>query len=232
MNALKKRFLEAVWWFVKEEMWPFIKEEIWPPTKEYIIELLKFVFDALKSRLKEMADRRAKEREAQANRQAREEEHKAEAAETHTEAEKHRAIAKVWREVAEQWRRENEELKAEIDGIVMDAHNELQAGVARFDLDLKDPNNPQLLIGDRTYSLPALPQGNIESSFSAMQQAFVSRDPEVMNGDLVFAGTCVPVEKLIQRLIEGDSLDKFLEEFPTVSREQAIGYLEMRLEID
>ena len=65
-----------------------------------------------------------------------------------------------------------------------------------------------------------------------MQQAFVSRDPEVMNGDLVFAGTCVPVEKLIQSLIEGDSLDKFLEEFPTVSREQAVGYLEMGLEID
>ena len=184
----------------------------------------------LKSKLKEMAERRAKERESQANRQAREEEHKAEAAETHEEAEKHRAIAKVWREVAEHWRRENEELKAEIDEIVMDAHNELQAGVARFDLNLKDPNNPQLLLGDRTYSLPALPQGNTESS--SMQQAFISRDPEVMNGALVFAGTCVPVEKLIQCLIEGGSLDKFLGEFPTVSREQAVGYLEMGLEID
>ena len=230
MSALKKRFLEAVWRFAKEEMWPFIKEEIWPPTKEYIIEFLKLGLEVLKSKLKEMAERRAKERESEANRQAREEEHKAEAAETHEEAEKHRAIAKVWREVAEHWRRENEELKAEIDGIVMNAHNELQAGVARFDLNLKDPNNPQLLLGDRTYSLPALPQGNTESS--SMQQAFISRDPEVMNGALVFAGTCVPVEKLIQCLIEGGSLDKFLGEFPTVSREQAVGYLEMGLEID
>lgn len=55
----------------------------------------------------------------------------------------------------------------------------------------------------------------------------VSRNPEVMNGALVFEGTRVPVEILIQHLAAGDSLDDFLEGFPGVSREQAVAYLEM-----
>ncbi|MBI1930258.1 DUF433 domain-containing protein [Candidatus Poribacteria bacterium] len=59
----------------------------------------------------------------------------------------------------------------------------------------------------------------------------ISRDPDVMNGALVFAGTRVPIEILIQHLIVGDSLDKFLDDFPTVSREQAVAFLEMTLEV-
>lgn len=58
----------------------------------------------------------------------------------------------------------------------------------------------------------------------------VSRDPNVMNGALVFAGTRVPVDTLIQHLAAGDSLEDFLNDFPTVQREQAIAYLEMALE--
>ena len=61
------------------------------------------------------------------------------------------------------------------------------------------------------------------------RKQIISRDPEVMNGALVFAGTRVPVEILIQHLAAGDRLDKFLEDFPSVSREQAIAYLEMTL---
>jgi len=63
------------------------------------------------------------------------------------------------------------------------------------------------------------------------KKQIISRNPEVMNGALVFAGTRVPVEILIQHLIAGDSLDKFLDDFPTVSREQAIAYLNMTLEV-
>jgi uncharacterized protein (DUF433 family) len=59
----------------------------------------------------------------------------------------------------------------------------------------------------------------------------VSQDPDVMSGALVFAGTRVPVESLIQHLSAGDPLDVFLEDFPTVSREQAIAYLERTLEV-
>jgi uncharacterized protein (DUF433 family) len=55
----------------------------------------------------------------------------------------------------------------------------------------------------------------------------VSRNPEVVSGELVFAGTRVPVRNLIDYLKAGDSLERFLDEFPAVSREQAEAYLEM-----
>ena len=63
------------------------------------------------------------------------------------------------------------------------------------------------------------------------KEQIVSRNPKVMNGALVFAGTRVPVESLIQHLTAGDSLNKFLDDFPTVSREQAVAYLKMTLEV-
>ena len=63
------------------------------------------------------------------------------------------------------------------------------------------------------------------------KEQIVSRNPKVMNGALVFAGTRVPVEILIQHLTAGDSLNKFLADFPTVSQEQAVAYLEMTLEV-
>lgn len=55
----------------------------------------------------------------------------------------------------------------------------------------------------------------------------VSRDPEIVHGALVFAGTRVPVEVLVDYLAGGHSLDYFLDGFPGVSREQAVAYLEM-----
>lgn len=58
-------------------------------------------------------------------------------------------------------------------------------------------------------------------------QGIVSRDPEVMNGALVFAGTRVPVDVLIEHVIGGEGSEGFLEGFPTVSRVQAVAYLEM-----
>ena len=59
----------------------------------------------------------------------------------------------------------------------------------------------------------------------------VSRDPEVMSGELVFAGTRVEVKTLVDYLKGGHTLDDFLEGFPTVSREQAEAYLETTLEV-
>jgi uncharacterized protein (DUF433 family) len=61
------------------------------------------------------------------------------------------------------------------------------------------------------------------------REQILSRDPDVMHGALVFAGTRVPVEILVQHLAAGDTLDKFLDDFPTVSREQAVAYLELTL---
>ena len=58
----------------------------------------------------------------------------------------------------------------------------------------------------------------------------VSRDPKVMSGELVFAGTRVEVKTLVDYLKGGHTLDDFLKGFPTVSREQAEAYLETTLE--
>lgn len=54
----------------------------------------------------------------------------------------------------------------------------------------------------------------------------VTRDPEIMHGTPVFSGTRVPVQTLFDYLEGGDSLDDFLEGFPTVTRELAIQVLE------
>lgn len=58
----------------------------------------------------------------------------------------------------------------------------------------------------------------------------VSRDPEVMSGELVFAGTRVEVKTLVDYLKAGHTLDDFLDGFPTVSRQQAEAYLETTLD--
>ena len=52
-------------------------------------------------------------------------------------------------------------------------------------------------------------------------------DPEIMGGTPVFTGTRVPVQHLLDYLEGGDTLDEFLDGFPGVSREQAVGFLEM-----
>jgi len=54
----------------------------------------------------------------------------------------------------------------------------------------------------------------------------VTSSPEVMGGTPVFAGTRVPVQNLIDCLEAGDSIDLFLYDFPTVSREQVVAVLE------
>jgi uncharacterized protein (DUF433 family) len=54
----------------------------------------------------------------------------------------------------------------------------------------------------------------------------VEIDPEIMSGEPCFAATRVPVRTLLDYLEGGDSLDEFLEDFPTVAREQAVAFLE------
>jgi uncharacterized protein (DUF433 family) len=58
------------------------------------------------------------------------------------------------------------------------------------------------------------------------EQNAITRDPEVMHGTPVFRGTRVPVQTLFDYLEGGDSLEDFLEGFPTVSRALAIQVLE------
>lgn len=58
----------------------------------------------------------------------------------------------------------------------------------------------------------------------------ISSDPDVQGGAAVFTGTRVPVKNLIDYLEAGDSLEEFLEDFPSVSREQAVAALELAKE--
>jgi uncharacterized protein (DUF433 family) len=51
-------------------------------------------------------------------------------------------------------------------------------------------------------------------------------DPEIMGGTPVFVGTRVPLQNLIDYLEGGESIDNFLEAFPTVRRDQAIAVIE------
>ena len=55
----------------------------------------------------------------------------------------------------------------------------------------------------------------------------VHSDPDILGGTPVFVGTRVPLQNLIDYLAAGDSLDEFLEQFPSVSREQAQAALEL-----
>ena len=55
----------------------------------------------------------------------------------------------------------------------------------------------------------------------------VEVDPEKMSGTPVFTGTRVPIRNLFDYLEGGDSLEVFLDDFPTVSKEQAQGVLEV-----
>jgi uncharacterized protein (DUF433 family) len=59
-----------------------------------------------------------------------------------------------------------------------------------------------------------------------VSQSVVKIDPEIMSGAPCFAGTRVPIQNLIDYLEGGDSIEDFLEGFPTVSREQVIAFLE------
>ena len=54
----------------------------------------------------------------------------------------------------------------------------------------------------------------------------VHTDPEILGGTPVFIGTRVPVHALIDFLESGDTIEDFLENYPGVSREQAVGFLE------
>jgi uncharacterized protein (DUF433 family) len=56
-------------------------------------------------------------------------------------------------------------------------------------------------------------------------------DPDIMGGIPVFAGTRVPIKTLLDYLEAGDSLNIFLDHFPSVSREQAIAALELAKEM-
>jgi uncharacterized protein (DUF433 family) len=62
-------------------------------------------------------------------------------------------------------------------------------------------------------------------------ESVIVRDPDVLSGQPVFRGTRVPFQALLDYLEGGDTLDEFLEQYPGVSREQAIAALEEAKEL-
>jgi uncharacterized protein (DUF433 family) len=58
-------------------------------------------------------------------------------------------------------------------------------------------------------------------------QSPISIAPDVLGGTAVFAGTRVPVQTLLDYLEAGESIDDFLEGFPSVKREQIVAFLEL-----
>ena len=63
-----------------------------------------------------------------------------------------------------------------------------------------------------------------------MSHDIINRDPEILGGTPVFAGTRVPIKAIFDYLESGDDLDEFLDDFPSVKREQALGLLELARE--
>ena len=59
----------------------------------------------------------------------------------------------------------------------------------------------------------------------AIESLPITVDPEIVSGTPVFAGTRVPVEALLENVAAGVTLDEFLDNFPTVSRDQVLAVL-------
>lgn len=58
-------------------------------------------------------------------------------------------------------------------------------------------------------------------------QTLIESDPEKLGGTPVFFGTRVPIQNLFDCIEDGETLDQFLDQFPTVTREQAVAVLEV-----
>ena len=59
-----------------------------------------------------------------------------------------------------------------------------------------------------------------------MSSKLITIDPEIHSGTPVFAGTRVPIKTLFDHLEAGDSIEVFLDDFPSVSRDLAVAVLE------
>jgi uncharacterized protein (DUF433 family) len=67
----------------------------------------------------------------------------------------------------------------------------------------------------------------MEKREMSVPEPLITTSPDRLSGTPVFAGTRVPVQTLVDYLEQGDSLDDFLADFPSVSREHAIAVLEL-----
>jgi uncharacterized protein (DUF433 family) len=63
-----------------------------------------------------------------------------------------------------------------------------------------------------------------------MRDSVISRSPDILGGTPVFTGTRVPVQTLVDYLKAGETIDDFLDGFPTVSRDQVLAVLDLARE--
>jgi uncharacterized protein (DUF433 family) len=63
-----------------------------------------------------------------------------------------------------------------------------------------------------------------------MTESVISKDPRILGGTPVFSGTRVPVRILLEHLEAGDRIDDFLADYPSVTRQQAVGLIELAIE--
>lgn len=64
-----------------------------------------------------------------------------------------------------------------------------------------------------------------------MTNSIVYKSPDIISGTAVFYGTRVPIQNLIDYLVGGNTIDEFLDDLPTVSREQVMAFLESATEL-
>ena len=62
-----------------------------------------------------------------------------------------------------------------------------------------------------------------------MENQLIVRDPEILSGIPVFKGTRVPAKNLVDYLEAGDSLEEFLDDFPTVQKEKVVEFLNLSI---
>ena len=70
------------------------------------------------------------------------------------------------------------------------------------------------------------PRGQRSRTETIMTDKLIDRNPDILGGTPVFSGTRVPVRILMEHLEAGDRLDEFLDDYPTVTRDQAVKLLE------
>jgi uncharacterized protein (DUF433 family) len=71
---------------------------------------------------------------------------------------------------------------------------------------------------------------NVIDYFSMNPQSLIEVNPQKMSGTPVFRGTRVPIQNLFDCLEDGETIDQFLDQFPTVTKEQVNGILELSKE--
>jgi uncharacterized protein (DUF433 family) len=69
-------------------------------------------------------------------------------------------------------------------------------------------------------------RGSGVSSVTMNRAQIVHSDPDILGGTPVFVGTRVPVQTLLVYIESGETIEEFLDNFPTVSKAQAVAFLE------